>query len=187
MLAVLEPKLAPDAHAYVFCDAVSYPKFLPYFERAFDLRNLLVWEKGESGPGAEYYAPNFELIIFGTRKGARSRPLLGEGRPGSILRYQAPPPGGRDHPTPKPVDLLKFLIEQSTGEDDLVADPYAGSGSTGVACVRTGRRYFLVEKDKATFDYASAWIADVENMIEPDDSVELPPARPRTIKHRHSA
>lgn len=183
MLEVLAPKLADHAHAYVFCDAVSYPKFLPHFEQHFDFRNLLVWDKGrESGVGSTFYAPNFELIMFGTR-GKPPRPLQ-DGRPPSILRYQALPPGDRDHPTPKPVPLLKFLIEHSTEKNDLVVDPYAGSGSTGVACVRTGRVYFLVEIWEPYYNYARAWVDSVENMIEPDDSVEIPPARPRTISRR---
>jgi site-specific DNA-methyltransferase (adenine-specific) len=49
------------------------------------------------------------------------------------------------HPAQKPVELLRTLIETTTRPGDLVLDPFAGSGSTGVACEESGRRYVLVE------------------------------------------
>ena len=58
------------------------------------------------------------------------------------------------HPTAKPVDLLEYLIRTYTNEGDLVLDNTMGSGSTGVACANTGRRFVGIEKDPAYFDIA---------------------------------
>lgn len=52
-----------------------------------------------------------------------------------------------DHPTPKPVDLMLRLIEQFTDPGEVVLDPFCGSGTTGVACLRLGRRFIGIEKD----------------------------------------
>lgn len=52
-----------------------------------------------------------------------------------------------EHPTPKPLDLMLDLVDLFTDPDEIVLDPFAGSGTTGVACLRLGRRCILVEKD----------------------------------------
>jgi len=51
------------------------------------------------------------------------------------------------HPTQKPVALFEYLIRTYTNEGDTVLDNCAGSGTTGVACIRTNRKYILIEKD----------------------------------------
>lgn len=58
------------------------------------------------------------------------------------------------HPTQKPVDLMKFLVETYTKPGDTVLDFAMGSGSTGVACAETGRRFIGIEKDAAFFEIA---------------------------------
>lgn len=55
---------------------------------------------------------------------------------------------GNPHPCPKPMSLMLELVEQFTDPGDLVIDPFCGSGSTGVACVKLGRRFIGVELDR---------------------------------------
>lgn len=52
-----------------------------------------------------------------------------------------------EHPTPKPVALMCSLIEDFTDPGDVVLDPFCGSGTTGVACIRLGRRFIGIEKN----------------------------------------
>lgn len=59
---------------------------------------------------------------------------------------------GTIHPTQKPVALFEYLINTYTNEGDLVLDNCAGSGTTGVACQNTNRRYILMEKEQKYFD-----------------------------------
>jgi DNA modification methylase len=54
---------------------------------------------------------------------------------------------GNAHPTPKPISLMLELVELFTDPGDIVLDPFAGSGTTGVACLRLGRRFIGIEKD----------------------------------------
>ena len=58
------------------------------------------------------------------------------------------------HPTQKPVALLEYLIKTYTNEGDVVLDNCMGSGSTGVACVNTGRDFIGIELDEKYFDVA---------------------------------
>lgn len=60
----------------------------------------------------------------------------------------------RLHPTQKPVKLLEYLIKTYTNKGDVVLDNCMGSGSTGVACVNTERRFIGIEKDKKYFEIA---------------------------------
>ena len=61
----------------------------------------------------------------------------------------------REHPTQKPVIVMRWSIEQSGAmAGDTVADPYMGSGTTGVACVRLGRQFIGIEKEPKYFDIA---------------------------------
>ena len=56
------------------------------------------------------------------------------------------------HPTQKPIALVERCILATTKEDDIVFDPFNGSGTTGVACLRTNRVYIGVELDKKYLD-----------------------------------
>jgi site-specific DNA-methyltransferase (adenine-specific) len=64
------------------------------------------------------------------------------------------------HPTQKPVALMEYLIRTYTREGDTVLDCCMGSGSTGVAAIRTGRKFIGIEKDEAYYDAASQRIQD---------------------------
>ncbi len=67
------------------------------------------------------------------------------------------PPTGREkvnHPTQKPVALMEYLIRTYTNEGDIVLDNTMGSGTTGVACVNTGRNFIGIERDDAYFAIA---------------------------------
>ena len=62
------------------------------------------------------------------------------------------PAASREHPTTKPPELIEIALRNSSRRGELVLDPFAGSGSTLVACQRLGRRARLVELDPAYCD-----------------------------------
>jgi site-specific DNA-methyltransferase (adenine-specific) len=68
------------------------------------------------------------------------------------------------HPTQKPVDLMEYLVRSYSNEGDTVIDPFAGSGTTAVACINTGRRFIGIEQDKHYFDIAVERIRKAYNV-----------------------
>lgn len=80
--------------------------------------------------------------------------------PKSVLCFQAPIFNIRVHPTQKPVDLLEYLVRTYTNEGDVVLDNTMGSGSTGVACVKSNRNFIGIELDKKYFNVAKRKLGD---------------------------
>jgi DNA modification methylase len=76
------------------------------------------------------------------------------GYPTNVLEFNNVPQNQRLHPTQKPVELLEYLIKTYTHEDMTVLDFTMGSGSTGVACVNTNRRFIGIELDKNYYNTA---------------------------------
>ena len=77
--------------------------------------------------------------------------------PRSIQKFAAE---SGSHPTQKPVALMEYLIRTYTNEGETVLDNTMGSGTTGVACVNTGRRFVGIERDEAYFAIAKKRIED---------------------------
>lgn len=75
----------------------------------------------------------------------------------------------RFHPTQKPVALLEYLIKTYTNKDEVIVDNCMGSGSTGVACIHTGRNFIGIELDKTYFNIAQDRIANVKLEMETEN------------------
>jgi DNA modification methylase len=101
-----------------------------------------------------------------------------KGGHGVFCHYkQFPPPsrmaennGSVAHPTQKPLQLMEWCLGMVMGES--ILDPYMGSGTTGVACVKTGKRFVGIEIDPAYFDIACRRVEDAYR--QPDFFVERP-------------
>lgn len=76
------------------------------------------------------------------------------GFPNDVLEFKSITGKSCLHPTQKPVDLLEYLIRTYTNENDLVLDFTMGSGSTGVACLNTNRKFIGIEIDEKYFNIA---------------------------------
>lgn len=84
--------------------------------------------------------------------------------PRSVLTFASDKQRSKLHPTQKPVALCEYLIRTYTNPGDLVLDNCMGSGTTGVACLNTDRRFIGIEKDPGYFATASARIEAVRQM-----------------------
>ena len=85
--------------------------------------------------------------------------------PSSILKFNSLRPNSKEfvkHPTQKPVALLEYLIKTYTIENETVLDFTMGSGSTGVACLNTNRKFIGIELDDKYFEIAKNRIENME-------------------------
>lgn len=78
--------------------------------------------------------------------------------PVSIIEASNASQKGKVHPTQKPIALMEYLIRTYTNEGEVVMDNCMGSGTTGVACVNTGRRFIGIERDDKYFEIAKSRI-----------------------------
>jgi DNA modification methylase len=69
------------------------------------------------------------------------------------------------HPCPKPLKFVKWLIKKGSKEGDTILDPFMGSGTTGVACVQTGRNFIGCEIDPGYFKIAEKRIHDAQQQM----------------------
>ena len=126
--------LKRNTHLYLFCDAETMFFVKPEAERAgFRFWKPLVWDKKRIGMGYHYRA-RYEFILF-FEKGKRRLNDLGIADVISVPRIH------RGYPAEKPPAVSEVLIKQSSVQGELVADPFMGSGSVGIAALKTGRRF----------------------------------------------
>lgn len=144
-----------NAHCYVFSNSLNLKDMLNLSEQCgFKLVNLLVWEKNNCTP-SQYYMKNCEYVLL-LRKG-KAKWINNIGASKTVHRFNNII-SNKTHPTEKPVELMRFYIENSSNENDIVLDPFMGSGSTGVACVNTGRNFIGIEMDEQYFKTAKSRI-----------------------------
>lgn len=122
------------------------------------LKTPIVWDKGNwtSGDLRGDYGNQCELILF-AHKG---RHLLKNGRPSNL--WKIPRERAGEHPTPKPVALMRNCILNSSERGDWILDPFMGSGTTGVAAVQSGRKFVGIEIEERYFDIACRRIEETE-------------------------
>lgn len=138
------PKMKEHSHVYVFCSWKNYAKAAEVVGRFFDVKNVLVWDKGDApslGDLSGNYGECYELVIFATKG---NRQLMGK-RIGNILRFSKVTESERDHSCQKPIGMIESLIEKSTVEGELVVDCFAGTGSTLLAAENLRRKWIGIE------------------------------------------
>lgn len=142
--------LKDDSHCYLMTNNLNLREALNVaLDCGFKFHNLLVWKKNNLTAN-RWYMKNLEYILF-FYKGAAKR-IKNASTPQTLEINNIL--GNKIHPTEKPVDLITILIENSSSEGNIVLDPFMGSGSTGVACKKTGRHFIGIEKDEKYFDIA---------------------------------
>ncbi len=109
-------------------------------------RRTGVWVKPDAMPQFSGDRPGmgYESIVFAHRPGRST--WNGGGRV-AVFTHNKNSGGAHDHETQKPLPLMIELVELFTNPGEVVLDPFAGSGTTGVACLRLGRRCILIERD----------------------------------------
>lgn len=159
----LYTKLVDDnGSVIIFC---SY-RFMSYIgdvlesdEVGFVVKDILVWQKTNPMPRniTRRYVQDMEFAVWAVRKKAKWVFNKPNNKPYLRSLFTAPVVSGTErigHPTQKSLSIMKEIISIHTNENDLILDPFMGSGTTGVACKTLKRNFIGIEKEKKYFEMA---------------------------------
>ena len=135
-----------DGFILCFCRWDTAEAFRKAIEWAgFVVKSQIVWDRCAHGMGnlKSQFAPKHDLIWFATK----GKYIFPGKRPPDIIHSMRVSGQSLKHPNEKPVDLLEQLILSTTQEGDVVCDPFLGSGTTGVACVKNSRNFIGFDVD----------------------------------------
>ena len=143
--------LKNGTHAYFMINSSNLIELSNEIQKAgFKIHNILTWRKNNCTP-SQFYMKNCEYVIFCRKGKAKYINNIGDSKTVHDFNNII---GNKVHPTEKPVELMKFYIENSSSLNDIVLDPFMGAGSTGLACVSVSRRFIGFEIDSSYFDIA---------------------------------
>jgi DNA modification methylase len=141
----------------------QFARWSLWLDKYVPFKMMVVWDKGPMGMG-HHYRRSWECVLVAQKSGAACKWHDTSKRIENIIRpgqhgIKKIIPSKEQHPTVKPVPLMGHFIHLHTEENDLVFDPFAGSGTTAVACEQLNRRWIACELDKEYCEIAKKRIA----------------------------
>ena len=145
--------LKDNTHCYIFSDDRNLQEILNIGTKAgFKVLNILTWKKTKHCPN-RYYLKNSEFIVLFRKGSARNINNMGTFQVLEFANVE-----NKIHPAEKPLNLIECLLLNSSQENEIVIDPFGGSGVLAKASIKNKRRFICIEKD---YDY---WKASVERL-----------------------
>lgn len=148
-------------NVYFFCSQKQIPFYVDYFVKGKGANwNLLTWHKTDPVPACgNKYLSDTEFCLFFREKGVK---LLGSFD--TKHTYWVTPLNREEkevwgHPTIKPLHIMQKLIINSSNAGDIVLDPFIGSGTTAIACIREHRHFIGFELNEDYYEKACKRIA----------------------------
>ena len=159
--------LKDGSHCYIMCNNRNLTHFLKVIDESdFHFIKSLIWDKQHKVMG-KFYMNRYEYILMLGKGRARHINDCGEEDIISIPNERDKDENGQNlHDCQKPVPLMQLLIEQSTQPNDIVLDPFMGSGTTALACQICQRHFVGYEIDKTYYDIAVRRIKEQREVRE---------------------
>lgn len=133
-------------------------KMLPFIYQNVPPDWLICWHKGSPGTASFIGFNDWEpLLVYGKNKGVQMHDYF------SI--HNTEKMGSYGHPCPKPVGWAEWLVSRATKEGQTILDPFMGSGTTGVACVKLNRNFIGMEINPQYFEIAQRRIAEAQAQL----------------------
>lgn len=125
----------------------------------FEVKDILIWKKSNPMPRniERRYVQDMEFAIWAVNKGAKWTFNKPKNKPYLRSIFETAVVSGNErtiHPTQKSLKLMEEIIKIHTNKDDLVIDPFMGSGTTGVACKNLKRKFIGIEKNNKYYEIA---------------------------------
>ncbi len=139
--------LKPGGCCCVFCFSGGrnpiFPIWIQTMQEHLEYKSTVVWDKQIIGLGT-HYRHIYDFILVGKKKGNKCKWNGGQNK-SNIVHERRIIPNSNNHPTPKPVELMKYFINLHSNTGDIILDPFAGGGSTLQAAIELGRKYIGIE------------------------------------------
>ena len=169
--------LKPTGNLFIFTSYNQLGRWYNCLDHRFDTSNFMIWHK--TNPAPKVFKAGFlnscEMIFTCWNK-KHTWNFISQAEMHNFIEspicMRPERLSNPNHPTQKPVVILKKMIEIATNKDDIIFDPFMGVGSTGVAALRLGRRFIGVELDKVYFQAAQERINK-----ELDDAIQVAPSK----------
>lgn len=146
---------------YCFCGIDQISEITIELKKNKFSTRLGQWEKSNPSPmnGNRIWLSGSEFCVFGRK----AKSTFNRHCEKPIWKY--PVGQNKIHDTQKPIKLFEYLIQSSSDKEDLILDPFAGSGTTAIAAINTNRRWICIERDPEYFEKACARIEAAEVLL----------------------
>jgi len=144
--------LNQDGAIYLFSSTTKLVDTLPIFNTYFKLHSIIIWDKriGQIPRQLSHYKLRYEPILYGSKGLHRLN-----GYADDVFQCDIPRGHKRVHPTQKPIEIVEYLLRNSTNEESLTLDPFLGSGTTAVACINLHRKCIGIEIEEKYCEIAA--------------------------------
>ena len=158
-------RVMKEPNIYLWCNKIQIPEYFKFYVDKHKCKfDIICWHKTNALPtySNKYLSDTEYLLYFRKGKGKCFPKSYDDAK-----TYYIAPINHRDkkkykHPTIKPLDITEKLIKNSSNENDVVLDPFMGSGTTGVACKELHRNFIGIELDKKYFEIAKKRIEETK-------------------------
>jgi site-specific DNA-methyltransferase (adenine-specific) len=163
--------LKEQTHFYTFVNINDITNYLNIAkEVGFKLHNIISMIKDTGMPNRWYYKQT-EIVLF-FRKG-KAKPINDFTSRDNIKVVMPKKKDGKLHITQKPYEFIEKLVTNSSTEGEIVLDPFMGSGTTAIACLKNNRKFIGFEIESNYIDIANQRIENTYNELDDDKIINL--------------
>ena len=158
-LDLIIPKMK-KINMFIFCSKLQLQYYFTYIKNKKLKYDLLVWDKVKySMKSTKFFTSDIEYVVRIYQDGVSLKKIMTNDEIKSDINYYTKrqayeQPRGK-HETGKPVELIKKYIMVASEENDIIFDPFIGSGTTAIAAMNTGRNFIGFELDKGYYNIAN--------------------------------
>lgn len=166
-ILLLIPKLNKNGSLVLFHAFEQYGDILNLLQPILNLKDKIIWQKTNPMPRNRdrRYVSNIEMASWWTVKNAKwTFNRQNENYDGCVLTYPSESGGGqkRYHPCQKSLKMMENIILRHTNKNNIVFDPFMGSGTTGVACLRLNRKFIGCEVERKYFEISQKRLDEIK-------------------------
>ena len=162
-------RIMKEANIYVWCNKLQIPQYFDFYVNKYKCKfDIICWHKTNALPtySNKYLNDTEYLLYFRKGKGKCFPKNYDDAKTFYIAPINHKDKKKYGHPTIKPLNIIETIIKNSSHEGDIVLDPFMGSGTTPVACVKTNRHYIGFEINENYYNIACKRLDEVKSKTD---------------------